>query len=141
MSVLHPPRPDQHRGIARTRPAYRPGRPGEEALPVAPGRADRELIKEAGRPCLVRLSHLQGDRPGWGASGATGARASGCGSSSEHSGSPPLVTRANREKVGTPMPIWRGGGVDGWIVFGGPARAGPGGGGGGLDAPGGGGGG
>jgi hypothetical protein len=31
-----------------------------------------------------------------------------------------------------------GGGVDGWIVFGGPARAGPGGGGGGRDARGGG---
>src|SRR3954453_13988947 len=46
--------------------------------------------------------------------------------------------RANREKVGTPMPIWRGGGVDGWIVFGGPARAGAGGGGGGRDARGGG---
>src|SRR3954452_20085404 len=50
-------------------------------------------------------------------------------------------TRANREKVGTPMPIWRDGGVDGWIVFGGPARAGPGGGGGGGAPPGGGGGG
>src|SRR5690242_20778104 len=36
------------------------------------------------------------------------------------------------------MPIWRDGGVDGWIVFGGPARAGPGGGGGGRDARGGG---
>src|SRR5690349_21606582 len=47
-------------------------------------------------------------------------------------------TRADREKVGTPMPIWRGGGVDGWIVFGGPARAGPGGGGGGRDGRGGG---
>src|SRR3954453_22260010 len=47
-------------------------------------------------------------------------------------------TRANREKVGTPMPIWRDGGVDGWIVFGGPARAGPGGGGGGRHARGGG---
>src|SRR5690242_21903953 len=47
-------------------------------------------------------------------------------------------TRANREKDGTPMPIWRDGGVDGWIVFGGPARAGPGGGGGGRDARGGG---
>src|SRR4051812_35098913 len=46
--------------------------------------------------------------------------------------------RANREKVGTPMPIWRDGGVDGWIVFGGPARAGPGGGGGGRHPPGGG---
>src|SRR3954453_19629600 len=52
-----------------------------------------------------------------------------------------LAVRANREKVGTPMPIWRDGGVDGWIVFGGPARAGPGGGGGGGPAPGGGGGG
>src|SRR3954451_15920767 len=50
-------------------------------------------------------------------------------------------TRANREKVGTSMPIWRDGGVDGWIVLGGPARAGPGGGGGGGDGPGGGGGG
>src|SRR3954452_10744567 len=50
-------------------------------------------------------------------------------------------TRANREKVGTPMPIWRDGGVDGWIVFGGPARAGPGGGGGGGATRGGGGGG
>src|SRR4051794_41611372 len=48
------------------------------------------------------------------------------------------LTRANREKVGTPMPIWRDGGVDGWIVFGGPARAGPGGGGGGGARPGGG---
>src|SRR5690349_17814274 len=47
-------------------------------------------------------------------------------------------TRANREKVGTPMPIWRDGGVDGWIVFGGPARAGLGGGGGGRHARGGG---
>src|SRR5690348_18224549 len=47
-------------------------------------------------------------------------------------------TRASREKVGTSMPIWRGGGVDGWIVFGGPARAGPGDGGGGRDARGGG---
>src|SRR3954469_1900935 len=37
------------------------------------------------------------------------------------------------------MPIWRDGGVDGWIVSGGPARAGPGGGGGGRPAPGGGG--
>src|SRR4051794_41501340 len=36
------------------------------------------------------------------------------------------------------MPIWRGGGVDGWIIFGGPARAGPGDGGGGRDARGGG---
>src|SRR3954464_9331938 len=36
------------------------------------------------------------------------------------------------------MPIWRDGGVDGWIVFGGPARAGPGDGGGGRDARGGG---
>src|SRR5690349_23793024 len=36
------------------------------------------------------------------------------------------------------MPISRGGGVDGWIVFGGPARAGIGGGGGGRDARGGG---
>src|SRR3954468_23512334 len=45
---------------------------------------------------------------------------------------------ASREKVGTSMPIWRGGGVDGWIVFGGPARAGPGDGGGGRDARGGG---
>src|SRR3954449_6548986 len=32
------------------------------------------------------------------------------------------------------MPIWRGGGVDGWIVLDGPARAGVGGGGGGRDA-------
>src|SRR3954470_3959127 len=47
-------------------------------------------------------------------------------------------TRANREKVRTPMPIWRDGGVDGWIVFGGPARAGAGGGGGGRRARGGG---
>src|SRR3954453_9195621 len=47
------------------------------------------------------------------------------------------AARANREKVGTSMPIWRGGGVDGWIVFGGPARAGPGGGGGGGAPPGG----
>src|SRR3954451_1201804 len=47
-------------------------------------------------------------------------------------------TRANREKVGTPMPLWRDGGVDGWIVLGGPARAGPGGGGGGRHARGGG---
>src|SRR3954454_22748074 len=47
-------------------------------------------------------------------------------------------TRANREKVGTPMPTWRDGGVDGWIVFGGPARAGPGGGGRGRHARGGG---
>ena len=36
------------------------------------------------------------------------------------------------------MPISRDGGVDGWIVFGGPARAGPGDGGGGRDARGGG---
>src|SRR5689334_1674931 len=36
------------------------------------------------------------------------------------------------------MPIWRGGGVDGWILFCGPARAGPGGVGGGRDARGGG---
>jgi transposase len=36
------------------------------------------------------------------------------------------------------MPILRGGGVDGWIVLGGPARAGIGGGGGGRDARGGG---
>src|SRR3954447_891288 len=36
------------------------------------------------------------------------------------------------------MPIWRDGGVDGWIVFGGPARAGAGGGGGGRHARGGG---
>src|SRR5690349_24834158 len=48
-----------------------------------------------------------------------------------------IRSRANREKVGTRMPIWRDGGVDGWIVFGGPARAGPGGGGGGRDARGG----
>src|SRR5919202_430238 len=32
------------------------------------------------------------------------------------------------------MPTWRGGGVDGWIVFGGPARASAGGGGGGRAA-------
>src|SRR3954466_16026211 len=44
---------------------------------------------------------------------------------------PHAWTRASREKVGTSMPIWRGGGVDGWIVFGGPARGGPGDGGGG----------
>src|SRR3954452_14346852 len=36
------------------------------------------------------------------------------------------------------MPTWRGGGVDGWIVFDGPAAAGPGGGGGGRHARGGG---
>src|SRR3954447_21810038 len=36
------------------------------------------------------------------------------------------------------MPIWRGGGVNGWIVLDGPARAGVGGGGGGRDARGGG---
>src|SRR4051794_14034985 len=33
-----------------------------------------------------------------------------------------------------PLPTWEGGGIDGWIVFGGPARAGPGGGGGGRHA-------
>src|SRR3954454_5939169 len=46
-----------------------------------------------------------------------------------------ISARASREKVGTPMPTWRGGGVDGWIVLGGPARAGPGDGGGGGPPP------
>src|SRR5436305_12800084 len=47
-------------------------------------------------------------------------------------------TRAKREKVGTPLPTWEGGGIDGWITFDGPAGAGPGGGGGGRHARGGG---
>src|SRR3954470_9054237 len=47
-------------------------------------------------------------------------------------------TRAKREKVGMPLPTWEGGGIDGWIIFDGPAGAGPGGGGGGRHARGGG---
>src|SRR3954452_22498689 len=43
-------------------------------------------------------------------------------------------TRAKREKVGMPLPTWEGGGIDGWIIFDGPAGAGPGGGGGGRHA-------
>src|SRR3954452_2135699 len=43
-------------------------------------------------------------------------------------------SRAKREKVGMPLPTWEGGGIDGWIIFDGPAGAGPSGGGGGGDA-------
>src|SRR3954453_96021 len=43
-------------------------------------------------------------------------------------------SRAKREKVGMPLPTWEGGGIDGWIIFDGPAGAGPGGGGGGRHA-------
>src|SRR4051812_10332057 len=48
------------------------------------------------------------------------------------------AARAKREKVGMPLPTWEGGGIDGWIIFDGPAGAGPGGGGGGRDPRGGG---
>src|SRR3954466_5855907 len=48
------------------------------------------------------------------------------------------TARAKREKVGMPLPTWEGGGIDGWIIFDGPAGAGPGGGGGGRHARGGG---
>src|SRR3954465_7612790 len=46
-----------------------------------------------------------------------------------------IATRAKREKVGMPLPTWEGGGIDGWIIFDGPAGAGPGGGGGGRPPP------
>src|SRR5689334_16883789 len=88
MVVLHPPRPDQHRGIVRTRPAYRPRRSGEEALPVAAGRADRELIEEAGCPYLIRRSHLQEEPPEQRDLGATDAQALVYGSPPERPDSP-----------------------------------------------------
>src|SRR4051812_3287511 len=74
MSVLLPPRPDQlgDRPCAVTAGAGGGGgRPG----PPVVGGADRELVEEAGRPCLAGRTHRQRDHPERRGPGATGVSA------------------------------------------------------------------